>query len=90
MITDPFIETLSLSPSTSSTIPKVISFSRRFSRLSSVTVSQTVMVLDSLASSTKSLSPVSTRASKMLKKMSEFLSMSALRSWSSGYRLTTV
>ena len=88
--TEPFIDTLSLSPSTSRVISKVISFAARFSRLSSVTVSQTVMVLESFASRTKSLSPASTRASKMLKKMSEFLSMSALSSWSSGYRLTTV
>ena len=54
---DPFLETLSLSPSTSIVMSKVITFSARFSRLSSVTVSQTVMVLDSLVSRTKSLSP---------------------------------
>ena len=85
------LEALSTSPSTSRVMSNDISFSTRLFRLSSLTVRNTVIDLDSCEGRTKSLSSWCTRASNMLKKMSELRSMSARRSWSSvGWRLVTV
>ena len=85
------LEALSTSLSTSRVMSNDISFSARFIRLSSVTVRNTVIVLDSCEGRTKFLSSWCTRASNMLKKMSELRSMSARSSWSSvGWRFITV